>query len=70
MAAPLKVLSCVEFDAAGTTCVSQVWIDPPTVFPTLTVAQANEVGLAIVGCVVVIRCLTWIREAWTDRIGH
>jgi hypothetical protein len=62
----MQVLACVAFDAGGT-CTSQVWVDPPTVLPTLTIAQANTIGLAVCSCVVLVRLVRLLEQAWSDR---
>lgn len=68
MAAPLKVRACVEWDTTGSTCVSEVWIDPPTIIPTLSVADAQAIGIKLCAAVVIVRLVAWLRQAWSDRI--
>ena len=69
MAGALKVYACVDWDAVTETCAAHAYIDPPTVIPTMTAEQGNEIGLAIFGAVVIVRCVVLLREAWADRIG-
>ncbi len=53
MAAP--VLTCVQFDPASQTCMQQAWVEPPpSVFPSLSAADGQMIGFAIIaGCVVI-----------------
>lgn len=46
MAAP--VLTCLQFDPATQTCTQQAWVEPPpSVFPSLSAADGQMLGLAI-----------------------
>ena len=54
------VQACMEadFDAATQTCTPPYWIPQPTVLPALSVADAQQIGLAIaflLACAWVIR---------------
>jgi len=54
------VQACMEadFDAATQTCTAPYWIPQPTVLPALSVADAQQIGLAIaflLACAWVIR---------------
>ena len=42
------VRGCLEsdFDAATGTCVTEIWIPQQTSLPALTVAEAQEIGVA------------------------
>lgn len=43
----LKVWACLEFDTASGTCTSEGWIEPPTVIPSMTVDDAQTIGMSI-----------------------
>lgn len=43
---PQKILACVEYDEGTNTCTTQAWIDQPALLPSLTVADAQQIGLA------------------------
>ena len=43
-----KVLACVEFDAVDPSlCTQEVWIDPPTALPPLSLEDGRELAWAI-----------------------
>jgi len=42
-------LTCVQFDAATSTCTQTAWMPPPTLLPTLAVSDALLLGGAILG---------------------
>ena len=43
------VQACLEadFDAATQTCTAPYWIPQPTILPALSVADAQQIGMAI-----------------------
>jgi len=43
------VQACLEadFDAATQTCTAPYWIPQPTILPALSIAEAQQIGLAI-----------------------
>lgn len=43
---PQKILACVAYDEATDTCTTQAWIDQPALLPSLTIAGAQEIGVA------------------------
>jgi len=51
----MKVLACIEYDAAGNTCTVQAWVDQPGLLPPLPVAQ----GLQLSGLMVAIAASAW-----------
>lgn len=65
----LKVYACVDYDTATETCAAHAYIDPPMLLPALSVADAQAIGIKLLGCYVVIRVVVYIREAFSDRIG-
>lgn len=65
---PLKVYACVDWDTSTETCNAHAYIDPPSVIPTLTVADANAIGIKLLGLYVAIRVVVMLREAIRDRL--
>lgn len=65
----LKVYACVDYDTATETCAAHAYIDPPMVLPYVSIADAQAIGLKLLGCFVVIKAVMLLREAITDRIG-
>jgi hypothetical protein len=43
---PQKILACVAYDEGTDTCTTQAWIDQPALLPSLTVADAQTIGVA------------------------
>lgn len=66
----LKVRACVDWDAATETCTAEAYIDPPTVIPMMTVEQGHEIGFAVFAAVAMVKAVSLIREAVTNRIDQ
>lgn len=43
---PDRVLTCTAYDDASGTCTVQVWAEPPTVLPPLSVEEAKDIATA------------------------
>ena len=60
MAEPVVVLACLaqDFDAATGVCAAPFYSVPPGALPTLTLLEAQEIGMA---------CATLLAAAWVIK---
>ena len=58
------VLACgdVEFDPQAGPCVNEIWIPQATVIPALSIADAQQIGIAIAFLLAVAFVLRQIRK--------
>lgn len=59
------VLSCLpaDYDAATATCAAPFYSFPEPAFPTMTIADAQEIGMAIALLWATAWCLKMLRKA-------
>lgn len=42
----MKVLTCVIWDEGSQTCTQQAWVEQSSALPTLTIGDAQSIGMA------------------------
>lgn len=70
MSSPTLVQACLPADYNATThvCAAPFWTYPPTSFPTLSIADAQEIGVAFAMLFAVAYIFRVIRKA-LNQIG-
>lgn len=65
----MRVLACLDaVPAADGTCAQAVFVDQPSLLPTLTAEQGAELGFQLLATYVMVRLAVMLREAIRDRI--
>lgn len=62
--ATVYVLACAheDMDVQAGTCAQEQWIPQPSVIPELTIADAQQIGLAVAGLLAVAFVFRQIRK--------
>lgn len=42
----MKVLACLQYDEATSTCTTETWVEQPSLLPPMTTEQAVEISTA------------------------
>jgi hypothetical protein len=65
------VLACAheDFDAQAGTCAQEIWIPQPSVIPELTIADAQQIGMAIAFLLAVAFAARQVRK-FLDTFGN
>lgn len=40
----MKILACVDYDEATSTCITEAWVEQPALLPPMTTAEATEIA--------------------------
>jgi hypothetical protein len=56
----MKVLACMEYDAATGQCMQEAWVEQPSLLPPLTPEQGSQIGWSIMLMWVSIACLVML----------
>lgn len=58
----MKYLACAEFDPDTGECITEVWVDTPSVLPELTAEEGAEIGAHIALLLIVAFLFRLIRR--------
>lgn len=64
---PDRVLTCTAYDDATGTCTVQVWAQPATPFPTLTIPEGEQIGHAILMAIIPVLVIKFFLAPGTHK---